>query len=122
MRPRVRGKMGNASAYQLRSAALEALGALHAYLDDVAELKRIYGEHCEEEISARRAEYEAEVAELDRTLGRSLRESYMGWDENPNWSPSSTFEGQDIVIEELDGPGVSTFDSMAVWRDDKCTK
>lgn len=107
MKFRVRGKMGNASAYQLRSAALEALGALHAYLDDVAELKCIYGEYCEE------------VAELDRTLGRSLRESYMGWDENPNWSPSSTVEGQDIVIEDLDGPDVSTFDSMAVWRDDK---
>lgn len=119
MKPRVRGKMGNASAYQLRSAALEALGALHAYLDDVAELKCNYGEHCEEEISARRAEYEAEVAEMDRALGRSLRESYMGWDENPNWSPSSTFEGQDIVIEELDGLDVSVFDSMAVWRDDK---
>lgn len=120
MKSRVRGKMGNASAYQLRSAALQALGALHAYLDDVAELREILGEgFCEDEISKRREEYEEELAELDCALGRSLRESYMGWGENPNWSPSSEVEGRDIVIEELDGPDVSTFDSMAVWRDDK---
>lgn len=120
MKPRVRGKMGNASAYQLRSAALEALGALNAYLEDIAIIREELGEgFCEDEISARREEYEAELAKLDQGLGRYLRESYMGLDENPNWSPSSTFEGQDIVIEDLDGPDVSAFDSMAVWRDDK---
>lgn len=120
MKLRVRGKMGNASASMLRATAIQALGALNAYLDDVAEIKADLGEgFCEDEISARREEYEAELAELDQGLGRYLRESYMSPNENPNWSPSSEVEGQDIVIEELDGPDVSTFDSMAVWRDDK---
>lgn len=120
MKPRVRGKMGNISARVLRAAALQALGALCVYLDDIAELREILGEgFCEDEISKRREEYEEELAKLDQGLGRYLREAYMGQDENPGWSPSSTFEGQDIVIEDLDGPDVSAFDSMAVWRDDK---